>query len=58
MSGIGMSSTRRDLLKVSAVGLAGTLAGQNAGVRKKVIVIGAGIAGLSCGYELMRRGLV
>jgi monoamine oxidase len=51
-----MSIKRRDMLKVSAVGLAGTLAAQNASAKKKVIVIGAGIAGLSCGYELMRRG--
>ena len=56
MSGTTMSIKRRDLLKVSAIGLAGTLAGQSAGARKTVIVIGAGIAGLSCAYELMRRG--
>jgi hypothetical protein len=56
MSGSGMSIKRRDLLKVSAIGLAGTLAGQGPGAKKTVIVIGAGIAGLSCGYELMRRG--
>jgi monoamine oxidase len=35
----------------------GAVAAQTAtGSRKNVIVIGAGIAGLSCGYELMRRG--
>jgi monoamine oxidase len=51
-----MAIKRRDMLKVSAVGLAGTLAAQSVGARKNVIVIGAGIAGLSCGYELMRRG--
>src|SRR5580765_4540271 len=58
-----MPIKRRDLLKVSAIGLAGTLAGQRAGddsgragAKKTVIVIGAGIAGLSCAYELMRRG--
>src|SRR6266481_4718287 len=54
-SGTGMSIRRRDVLK-AGVALAGTLAGQSAGAKKKVIVIGAGIAGLSCGYELMRRG--
>jgi monoamine oxidase len=31
-------------------------AGQSTGAKKRVIVIGAGIAGLSCGYELMKRG--
>src|ERR1700724_2566318 len=56
MSDTVMSIKRRDMLKVSAAGLAGTLAAQSAGAKKKVIVIGAGIAGLACGYELMRRG--
>src|SRR5436190_13494131 len=51
-----MSIERRDLLKMSAVGLASTLVAQRAGARKTVIVIGAGIAGLSCAYELTRRG--
>src|SRR5436309_8874211 len=51
-----MSIKRRDVLKLSGAALTGTLAGQTAGAKKKVIVIGAGIAGLSCGYELMRRG--
>jgi monoamine oxidase len=56
MTGTIMTIKRRDILKVSAAGLAGTLAAQSAGAKKKVIVIGAGIAGLSCGYELVRRG--
>src|SRR5688572_7141177 len=51
-----MSIQRRDILKAGGVALAGRLAGQTAGAKKKVIVVGAGIAGLSCGYELMRRG--
>ena len=43
---------RRDVL-----GLGGTVLGSLAfGAKKKVIVIGAGIAGLSCAYELVRRG--
>ena len=33
-----------------------TLNGQITGRKKSVIVIGAGIAGLSCAYELVRRG--
>ena len=36
--------------------IAASAAGQSAGAKKSVIVIGAGIAGLSCAYELMRRG--
>ena len=51
-----MSIERRDVLKLSGAALAGPLAGQRAGVKKRVIVIGAGIAGLSCAYELVRRG--
>jgi monoamine oxidase len=51
-----MSIKRPDLLKASALGLAGTLAAQSAGAKKRVVVVGAGIAGLSCGYELVRRG--
>ncbi len=31
-------------------------ASQSSGGKKSVLVIGAGIAGLSCAYELMRRG--
>ena len=49
---------RRGLFRITG----GTLAaravssGQVTGVKKKVIVIGAGIAGLSCAYELTRHG--
>jgi monoamine oxidase len=48
---------RRDLLRAGGTLVAG-LAGSGAALaaRKKVIVIGAGIAGLSCAYELKRRG--
>src|SRR5713101_1661835 len=46
---------RRDMLRVSGTALAG-LAASRAGTKKTVIVAGAGIAGLSCAYELMRRG--
>jgi monoamine oxidase len=47
---------RRDLLKLSGTALAGPLAAQTTGARQKVIVIGGGIAGLSCAFELMKRG--
>ena len=33
-----------------------SFASQSTGAKKKVVVIGAGIAGLSCAYELVRRG--
>jgi monoamine oxidase len=55
---------RRDVLK-STAGLLAAPAGntlaasagtQSSGVKKSVIIIGAGIAGLSCAYELLRRG--
>src|SRR3982751_820801 len=47
---------RRDLLKAGGTALA-ALAGSTARAAKKsVIVMGAGIAGLSCAYELKRRG--
>jgi len=51
-----MSIERRNILKLTALGLASSRAAQSAGTAKRVIVIGAGIAGLSCAYELIRRG--
>src|SRR2546421_12496678 len=49
---------RRDVLRMSGAALGATAlaAGQATGSKKRVVVIGAGIAGLSCAYELMRRG--
>lgn len=53
---------RRDVLKIGATVLAGGLAAPLSGARprttrpKKVIIAGGGITGLSCGYELMKRG--
>jgi monoamine oxidase len=55
---------RRDLLKMSGVALSGiagnpsasSAAGQSAGAKKRVLVVGGGLAGLSCAYELMRLG--
>ncbi len=46
---------RRDILKAGAAAFA-TRAAAQPRVAKKVIVVGAGIAGLSCGYDLMTRG--
>jgi monoamine oxidase len=49
--------TRREALTISGSAMCGlTLYGQNAAKKKRVIVVGAGIAGLSCAYELVRRG--
>ena len=47
------SLTRRDVLKVAGATLLPV--GLGARATKKVIVAGGGIAGLCCGYELMRR---
>src|SRR5215470_16456974 len=49
---------RRDLLQWSgaAFGARALATGQGTGSKKNVIVIGVGIAGLSCAYELQRRG--
>jgi monoamine oxidase len=52
---------RREVLKMSGTAIAGALAVNAAppptpGPKKKVIVMGGGIAGLCCAYELMKRG--
>src|SRR5260370_14864974 len=55
---------RRDMLSMGGtalVGLSGRSAGmlsasQRAGAKKQVVGMGAGIAGMSCAYELVRRG--
>src|SRR5437773_11709970 len=53
---------RRDILRMGGTAIARlaepAIASppQTAGAKKRVIVIGAGIAGLSCAYELMKRG--
>jgi monoamine oxidase len=55
---------RRDIIKMSGAAMAGLAANmtaneaaaQSPGAKKSVLVIGAGIAGLSCAYELARRG--
>src|ERR1043166_5927322 len=51
-----MAIDRRDALKLGGAAFAGELAAQTTGAKKKVIVIGAGIAGLSSALELGRRG--
>ena len=58
------SVNRRDMLKLGAAALTAGRAlqsqvlapAQAAGAKKMVIVAGAGIAGLSCAYELTKRG--
>jgi monoamine oxidase len=47
---------RRDLLRMSSLALATSAGAQNTGAKKRVLVIGGGIAGLSCAYELMKFG--
>jgi len=53
---------RRDMLKLGATLLAGSMAASRSFARpqtnrpKKIIIAGGGITGLSCGYELMKRG--
>ncbi|HEX5413248.1 MAG TPA: FAD-dependent oxidoreductase [Terriglobia bacterium] len=57
-----LAVNRRDVLKIGASILAGGLAAPLSAARpqtarpKKVIIAGGGITGLSCGYELMKRG--
>jgi monoamine oxidase len=51
------SMNRRAVLKLSGAAMAGVAVDARAtGSKKSVIVMGAGIAGLSCAYELIRRG--
>ncbi len=55
-----MTMTRREILTMTGTVLASTLipvqsSSQAGGSKKRVIVAGAGIGGLSCAYELMRR---
>ena len=53
---------RRDVIKMSGAAMAGLAANitgnqaaaQSPGAKKNVLVIGAGIAGLSCAYELVQ----
>jgi monoamine oxidase len=52
---------RRDLLKqlmagITAADISVSAARSQTGGTKKVIIAGAGIGGLCCAYELMRRG--
>jgi monoamine oxidase len=47
---------RRDVLKAGSMALAGLAVSAARPARKNVIVMGAGIAGLSCAYELKRSG--
>src|SRR5437868_4813001 len=49
---------RRNVLRMAGAAFGGGVlsGGQSSGSAKTVIVIGAGIAGLSCAYELVRRG--
>src|SRR5215471_11290706 len=47
---------RRDVLKLGGAAIAGMSTSARSASKKAVIVMGAGIAGLSCAYELKRRG--
>src|SRR4051795_10094838 len=47
---------RRDVLKAGGTALAALAASTARAASKSVVVMGAGIAGLSCAYELKRRG--
>src|SRR5215468_6601574 len=55
---------RRDVIQVAGGAIAAVASGpleawqaaKGGGAKKKVIVMGAGISGLSCAYELKRRG--
>jgi monoamine oxidase len=47
---------RRDVLKAGGTALAGLAVSAARAAKKNVIVMGAGIAGLACAYELKRRG--
>src|SRR5689334_14565036 len=47
---------RRDLLKIGGGAITGLSLSAGTGSNKTVIVMGAGIAGLACAYELRRRG--
>jgi monoamine oxidase len=53
------SVTRREILRMAGVLLASSptlLEGRPGRTKKKVVVAGAGIGGLCCAYELMKRG--
>src|SRR5947209_18127837 len=55
---------RRDIFRMSGAAVTGIAtnliptpaASQGSGGKKRVLVLGAGISGLSCAYEVMRRG--
>jgi monoamine oxidase len=51
------NASRRDVLKLGGAAMTATVnAARATGSKKNIIVIGAGIAGLCCAYELARRG--
>ena len=55
---VALSTRRRDVLKLGALLIdpAVAWAADRSRVPKRVIVAGAGLAGLACGYELAKRG--